>query len=393
MRTGYFKAAWTDIKSSPGWFSKLLLLGLISLIPIFGQIVVLGYLYGWARDIAWDVKSPMPAHIFGNEDGRLYSRGFFVLVVGFVFSLVPGVIEAIGSCLGMAPFALFGASRTGWMIGLSAGVLGVLVFAATIAATFFAYLFTWVGSMRMAVYGRLSAGFQIGKLWSMMRYDFGGLLRIFGMTLLIDLVAGAAIFAVVMVMVLVGGFAGVAAIGSPGMNARYGASEVGAILAFIGVALVLMLVLVYVTLVVSAFSSAMTARAMGYWTRQFDVPHWQGQDDPLPFEVDPPQGQDVSQQPLWAQMQYPQAQAQGQQGQPSQGQVEPRVQQQAGVQDQPQVPQPQVVQAQAQAQPQPQVQNDQQLQPQERADGQLQGQAGAGSSDDLRESSRGSAQD
>ena len=305
MRIGYFKAAWTDIKSSPGWFPKLLLLGLVSLIPIFGQIVVAGYLYGWARDIAWDVKSPMPAHVFGNEDGRLYSRGFFALVIGFVFALAPGVIEAVGSGVGVAPFALFGMGRNGWMLGLSAAVIGLLVFVATIAATFFASLFTWVGSMRMAIYGRLSAGFQIGKLWNMMRHDFGGLLRIFGMTLIIGLVAGAILFAVVLVVVLVGGFAGIAAMGSPGMHARFGVSEVpiGAILAFVFAALVLMLVLVYAAMVASAFSSAMTSRAMGYWMRQFDVPHWQGQDDPLPFEVDSPRCQDAPQRPSWAQSQ------------------------------------------------------------------------------------------
>lgn len=365
MRTGYFKAAWTDIKSSPGWFPKLLLLGLVSLIPIFGQIVVAGYLYGWARDIAWDVKSPMPARIFGNEDGKLYSRGFFALVIGFVFALAPSVIEAIGSGLGVVPFALFGTGRNGWMLGLSAAVIGLLVFVATIAATFFASLFAWVGSMRMAVYGRLSAGFQIGKLWSMMRRDFGGLLRIFGMTLIIGLVAGAAIFVVVMVVALVGGFAGVAAIGSPGMNARFGASEVGAMLAFIGVAVVLMLALVYATMVVSAFSSAMTVRAMGYWMRQFDVPHWRGQDDPLPFEVVSPQAQDIPQQPLWAQAQY------------QQGQEQRAQQQEPGVRQQMSQEPGQVQQREPGVRPQPQSQVQ---------DGeQLQVSSGGDSSDDLRE--------
>ena len=76
MQTGYFNAAWQDIKNSPGWFGKLVLLSLLSLIPIFGWLVVLGYLYGWARDIAWNVHGPLPKRIFGNEDGKLYSRGW-----------------------------------------------------------------------------------------------------------------------------------------------------------------------------------------------------------------------------------------------------------------------------------------------------------------------------
>ncbi len=51
MEKGYFSAAWGDITKSPGWFSKILRLGLLNLIPIFGVIVTYGYLYGWARDI------------------------------------------------------------------------------------------------------------------------------------------------------------------------------------------------------------------------------------------------------------------------------------------------------------------------------------------------------
>ena len=31
MQAGYFNAAWHDIKNSPGWFGKLLVLGLVSL--------------------------------------------------------------------------------------------------------------------------------------------------------------------------------------------------------------------------------------------------------------------------------------------------------------------------------------------------------------------------
>ena len=95
MQTGYFNAAWQDIKNSPCWFGKLVLLSLLSLIPIFGWLVVLGYLYGWARDIAWNVHGPLPKRIFGNEDGKLYSRGFFAMVIGFVCMLAPWILEAV----------------------------------------------------------------------------------------------------------------------------------------------------------------------------------------------------------------------------------------------------------------------------------------------------------
>ena len=78
MQTGYFSAAWNDVKSSQGWLGKMFLLGLIAFIPVFGPVVLLGYAFGWARDIAWGVHMPMPARIFGNEDGLLYRRGLIV---------------------------------------------------------------------------------------------------------------------------------------------------------------------------------------------------------------------------------------------------------------------------------------------------------------------------
>ena len=72
MEKGYFAAAWGDVTKSPGWISKLLRLGLLLLVPIFGQVVAYGYLYGWARDIAWNVHRPLPAKIFGNGLGTYH---------------------------------------------------------------------------------------------------------------------------------------------------------------------------------------------------------------------------------------------------------------------------------------------------------------------------------
>ena len=150
MQTGYFNAAWQDIKNTPGWFGKLILLSLLSFVPIFGWLVVLGYLYGWARDIAWDVHGPMPKHIFGNEDGKLYSRGFFAMVIGFVFMLAPWVLEAVwGGVMGLG--TAWSGGRHGGVflfVGLSTMVFSLLI----IAAAFFATLFSWVGSMRMSIY-------------------------------------------------------------------------------------------------------------------------------------------------------------------------------------------------------------------------------------------------
>ena len=285
MQVGYFKAAWNDLRNSPGWFGKMLLLALVACIPIFGFIVVWGYVYGWARDLAWGIHSPLPARIFDNSDGRLYSRGFFVLVIGLVFGLLPLAVELIWDLI-------FGVSDTtfGHMyhwVGLSfwsalgKGLLSLLSIAVTVGCT----LFCWVGSMRMSIYGRLSAGFQLGKIWLMIRYDPKGLLRIVVMTLLM----------LVAVLILVVIFA---VVGTVVLSLAFFVLSAGSIFSYVlpgfawvliglvaGFVLIAGFLAFYVCMVATTFIVTINARALGYWTRQFDVPSWRGQDDPMPFEL------------------------------------------------------------------------------------------------------------
>lgn len=278
MQKGYFKAAWGDIKQSDGWLGKVFLLGLISLIPIFGQVVLLGYAFGWMRDIAWNAKTPLPAHIFGNEDGQLYRRGLIVLAIDIVFCAVaPGVVEGCwnvlaGRGLDTVSGAVFGGPGH-LFSGQVSSIFGLLI--SLIAAVF--YL---VAATRASIYGRLGPGFQLGRLWAMMRHDSKGLARVVAMgvimTLCLMAVVGAAVAAVV---------AGAALVGAFGVLSSGGVASAMVIMLFMMLAVVLCLVAAVVVSAASAFISLMVARAMGYWVQQFDVPAWRGQDDPMPFEV------------------------------------------------------------------------------------------------------------
>lgn len=205
MQAGYFKTAWGDIKASPGWKSKLLLLALIllgsSFVPvigvIFGYVLVFGYLYGWARDAAWGIQSPLPQRIFNNSDGKLYSRGFFITVLSLVLGLIPGVFFVIYWMFYAAGMVdLYSAMSYPGDIGLilteflGAGFGGIIFYLLYIAAMYAVKFFVWVGSMRISIYGRLSAGFQIKKIWAMLRHNKGGIFRIFGMNLLLQAISG-----------------------------------------------------------------------------------------------------------------------------------------------------------------------------------------------------------
>lgn len=291
MQAGYFVTAWQDIRNSPRWFSKLVVLSLVGLIPVFGWIVIYGYAFGWARDKAWDIHAPMPEHIFGNEDGKLYSRGFFAMVIGAVCMLLPWVIDLMGNAVsGIGLTGLGWHHMTGGFLAfpfaLFSWFTGLVFFVASIAAYFFATLFYWVGTMRMSIYGRLSPGFQLGKIVLMIRHDFRGILRILGMVVLLSLITTAVVFALVLVVLLVGVLVAFVVTGgtmSMGVNQlTAGIAGVGLI---VGLMLfVLALLTVFVSMVMTVLVQLMTARALGYWTRQFDIPSWRGQDDPMPFE-------------------------------------------------------------------------------------------------------------
>ena len=284
MAVGYFKSAWRDITSSPGWMGKACLLALVSFIPVFGQIVLFGYLFGWARDIAWGVSGPLPSRIFGNEDGKLYSRGLFAWVISLICSLLPLAVEVLWM-IPASGMALFGLGSHGYspllVFGMGGMVSTVLVVAATVAAS----LFWLVGSLRMSIYGRLGSGLQFGRIFSMIRHDAGGALRLVGMYVACAAVVVAAIVAVALVamlllaglMIPVAGFSGL--ISGEWVAGLFVAG--GVLLFFVP----LMLLVVFVAEVLVVLMYALIVRAGGYWLQQFDVPAWRGQDDPTPFEV------------------------------------------------------------------------------------------------------------
>lgn len=291
MQIKYYQTAWNDIKNSSGWFGKLCLLALIGLIPIFGQIVILGYLYGWARDIAWGVHEPMPAKIFGNEDGKLYRRGWFIFVLVFVFSLVPAIISGIGSSMQQAGYYSW-LSDTASSLQPTVALGGIIYFIGILAALFVSIL-AWIGSMRISIYDRLSAGFQLGSIWKMFRKDTGGIMRIFGMNLLVGLILGIILSIIFTILIVIVCFAAVGAMTGMGYtpeSLQYMTDEqiTSFVLQLMGpvglVGFLCLLVAIFLGNIASVFVEMLVARAMGYWTWQFDVPQWRGQNDPMPFE-------------------------------------------------------------------------------------------------------------
>lgn len=280
MQTGYFSAAWRDVRNSSGWLAKVAVLALVGLVPVFGQIVAYGYLFGWARDIAWGVHAPLPSRIFGNEDGALYRRGFFAFVIALVCSLVPWALGMVWGVL--TGIGAFWSARGGFAVALGPTMLMLwLLFAAAVVLSL---LFFWVGTMRMSIYGRLAPGFQLGRIWAMMRHDFGGLLRILGMAAFLTVATGVVVWAATLAITLAGALVGVV-IGTPMVSTNNPVVLLATVPGLVALVTALVVLCAAFSTAAWAFATALIARALGYWTRQFDVPSWCGQDDPMPFEM------------------------------------------------------------------------------------------------------------
>lgn len=292
MNGRYFSTAWNDIKNSEGWIGKIFLLGLINFIPIFGQMTVYGYAFEWGHKAAWGIHTPLPKKIYGRKNSKMLRWGWFALVILFVCTVIPAIVAGIGNAISDSSTAAQTAAMyshhyhasmaTGnILLGALGGVIAFVGFVLSIAAVFF----FWAGTMRMMMYDRLGTGLQFGKVWSMIKHDFGGLLRIFGMSI-VCFVVYFLVFAIVVSIVGAGviGTLFVGAAAGSGMYSMDSDAALGFILMALVSALPLVIVLYYLSSVAEAFIQLLVSRALGYWTRQFDVANWGKKDDPLPFE-------------------------------------------------------------------------------------------------------------
>ncbi|QKF07723.1 DUF4013 domain-containing protein [Berryella wangjianweii] len=310
----YFDASWRDLTKSEGWFKKMMLLGLVSIVPIFGSIVTNGYLYGWARDCAWGVRTQLPARIFGNEDGKLYRRGFFIFVIGIVAAAIPWLIsQFIEISTGFGSAAILNSLTAHYLPSYNDyGMSGVDSFArltwtpavitaimvgglASVVFSIIGTLYCFVASMRSSIYDNLSSGFQFGKIFAMIKHDAGGMARIFVMALLADIVCGLILGLVTVLIMLVGVFmfAGLMVGASSGSE-----PSLGFVMLMVFLVMVVLAALFYFFAVLQAIVQALVARALGYWTAQFDVPSWGAQTDPMPFERMPAVGAQAPEAPM-----------------------------------------------------------------------------------------------
>lgn len=244
---GCISAAWADIKETPGYVGKLVILGLIMCVPIL-NFAVAGYLLRWSREVPFGGRTPMPG---SYVTGKNFEFGFYAFVISLVVGLVAGVA---GMVVGWIPFL-------GWLAYL------VLTLAGGVAAL--------IMQMRMIMGGTIGDGFNVKDVWNVAKRNWGQLLLV---TLVPSIVVGAIIavlaFIVVFFAVLAGLGGAMPSIMAASNASTVSASDVLALLAIIAVPTILATVVVYVLgCIAEVVAQALTVRGLGHWVARY-APEW-----------------------------------------------------------------------------------------------------------------------
>lgn len=260
----YFGRAWAMLAQEKGWWKPVLLCALGALVPIVGPLAVLGYGLEWSRRVAWGSTEGPSRQV---KIGGLIKSGWrgFVVVAGW--SIAAGVV---GTIVGNLPWIGDLLGSVWWIFSLFLNV---------------AFL---VAAVRATIYQNFKAGYRAKTLWQMVSRDPWGLVKIF----VINLVAGL-IVGVVTIMVFMP-----ALFGSLGfivdlvdyMDGYYyymtEAEEMRLALEVLGFFVQQFAPAFFATLLVSlvagSFVGLLINCGIGLWLRQFDVPAWGKDEDPLP---------------------------------------------------------------------------------------------------------------
>lgn len=253
----YISRSWQMLTHDKGWYKPFLVMPLAQLVPIAGPLGVWGYRYEWARLSAWGIETyPKQGKV---KVGACIRSGWrvFVAELGYLVALML-ITLAIG--------------------GRDAGTLADLLwgYVATLAVTIAA-----VAALRATIYQKASAGYQLDRIWDMLKRDFASLaLMAFAQFLWTLLTEGfVALFAILFALPSAVQLLSLLSYSATGAQAAY------LISAFMAQYAPWLVLVCYVASVLWCTFTTIIVNALGLWMAQFDVPAWKSSKDPLPADA------------------------------------------------------------------------------------------------------------
>lgn len=158
-----FGRAFTFVTEDPDWLKKILINGLIMLIPVVGTMYVLG----WALEVGRRTANyEEPVRLPELEFGRYLGLGFKALVVVFVYSLPVMVLSLPMGIL--APMAS-GSGTNSDIVGVLATLVS-LVCSCVMILYSLVFMFIYPAAvMRTAVTNSIGAGLKIGEVFGLVK--------------------------------------------------------------------------------------------------------------------------------------------------------------------------------------------------------------------------------
>ena len=155
-----FGRAFSYVFEDSDWFKKIALAALVSLIPIVGQI----FLIGWALEITSRVIKNHPTLLPDLDFGENLGKGFKAFVVGLVYA-IPIFIFMIPNLLAPVMIKIIGEDAGSVVAILFSVCGGVLVFIYSILIAFL--LPAAYG--RVADTGNLADGLKVGEVFALVK--------------------------------------------------------------------------------------------------------------------------------------------------------------------------------------------------------------------------------
>jgi hypothetical protein len=149
------------------WVTKILIGGLIFLIPFVGQIAVIGYMLKVAQNVARGDERPLPRW---GEFGDLLMRGLYYVVISLVYFLPYIFVTILLACVTGGLGASLEDSETA---GAALGGLTCIIVPILLLLAFAGAALAFVGAARYVEADRLSAAFEFPEVIALLRNHIG----------------------------------------------------------------------------------------------------------------------------------------------------------------------------------------------------------------------------
>ena len=185
-----FAKAFGFVFEDPDWVKKIIIGGIVSIIPLVGQFLVLGYMISVGRNVIRGNPQPLPDW---GDFGQMLVDGLYAFVISFVYTL-PILIVL---CLVLLPALAIGGDFGDGGDVSAVGILGIVCFScfSIIYGVLVGWFFLPAAMARYADTGEAMAALRFGEILSITRANPIVFLMALLMSMVASFIAGFGVIA------------------------------------------------------------------------------------------------------------------------------------------------------------------------------------------------------